>query len=168
MIRIEPFIQTPQGGEMSRRLQQIQQALEGRDRAVKVGLPRGNSPRDLVQIAIWNHFGTRGSGKGFIRNGIAGFGRPIPARPFITLAIWNNRVQLRAQIRAIAVGIIERGENPRVGLGRLGLYAAGLIQHQIAQGVPPPNSELTVRMKGSSRPLIDTGRLRGSITWDYA
>jgi hypothetical protein len=32
-------------------------------------------------------------------------------------------------------------------------------------GVPPPLKPATIARKGSSRPLVDTGRLLSAITW---
>jgi hypothetical protein len=29
----------------------------------------------------------------------------------------------------------------------------------------PPNSPVTIALKGSSKPLIDTGEMRGAVTW---
>lgn len=142
-------------------VRRVERAQRG-PKAVKVGFPRGNVRPDIVQIAIWNHFGTKGGASG------GGWGGPIPPRPFITLAVWNNRRALRTHIRAAALRIVRGEGDVRVELGRLGVYATGLIQKQIADGVPPPNSPITIRMKGSSKPLIDTGRMRGAITWDIA
>ena len=162
MLKITTSMKVARKGDMVRHLQKMQAALKSPEHAVRVGFPAGKAPTDVVQVAIWNHFGTRGGASG------GGWGGPVPARPFITAAIWNNRQQLRAQIRAIALGIVQRGENPRIGLGRLGQYATGLVQGEIVKGVPPPNSPVTIKLKGSSKPLVDTGRLKGAVTWDYA
>ena len=40
---------------------------------------------------------------------------------------------------------------------------AGLIQKKMRDLKNPPNSQMTVEMKGSDNPLIDTGRLVGAI-----
>lgn len=49
-------------------------------------------------------------------------------------------------------------------LERIGIWAVGQIQKRIAQGIPPENADSTVRAKGSSTPLIDSGQFRQSIT----
>jgi hypothetical protein len=41
----------------------------------------------------------------------------------------------------------------------------GVIKQRIANGIAPPNSPYTIARKGSSKPLIDTGQLRNSITY---
>lgn len=48
----------------------------------------------------------------------------------------------------------------------IGEFAVGVIQnHLTSQVMSPPLAQSTIRMKGSSNPLIDTGQLRRSI--DY-
>jgi hypothetical protein len=54
--------------------------------------------------------------------------------------------------------------NHALHLGRLGAYFVGDIKQRIARGILPPNSPATIARKGSSKPLIDTGQLRNSIT----
>lgn len=51
-----------------------------------------------------------------------------------------------------------------VALGRMGLVIESEIKATITRGVAPPNAASTIRRKKSSKPLIDTGRLRASIT----
>lgn len=45
----------------------------------------------------------------------------------------------------------------------LGLRAVGDVQSRIADGIEPAISKATAARKGSTKPLIDTGRLRQSI-----
>lgn len=46
---------------------------------------------------------------------------------------------------------------------KLGVTAVGDVQRKIVNGPFLPNSPTTIAKKGSSRPLIDTGRMRQSI-----
>jgi hypothetical protein len=48
---------------------------------------------------------------------------------------------------------------------RLGAMVAADVQRMIAAGLTPPLKKRTVARKGSSKPLIDTGAFRQSITW---
>jgi hypothetical protein len=50
-------------------------------------------------------------------------------------------------------------------LGLLGTKAVGEIQKRMARGIKPDNAPSTIAAKGSSTPLIDTGRLRQSVTY---
>lgn len=92
------------------------------------------------------------------------YGLGVPRRSFI--ADWEdeNRDRHKAQLRAMAKAVID-GKLPSVenALERLGLLYVGEIQRRIAQGIAPELAESTVKKKGSSVPLIDTGQLRSAI-----
>ena len=45
------------------------------------------------------------------------------------------------------------------------MFQKGLIQRKIVDGTFEPNAPSTIRKKGSSRPLIDTGRMRQSVNF---
>ncbi len=136
-------------GDLRGHIMKIQTALQG-PKAVKVGLPAGKSPADVLDIAAWNHFGTS---------------RGIPPRPFISVAMFKGRGEIRMNLRKIAYEVTVNAKPLTPELQRLGFYGAGLIQTQIASNMPPPNAPSTIARKGSSRTLIDTGRMRQSITW---
>lgn len=167
MVQIKATVKLRRRGNLANHIARLTKGLEGPTK-VKVGLPRGASPAGVIQIAIWQHFGTAGSQTNFISNGVGGFGGPIPARPFITVAMWRHRNEIRRNLRRIAEAVVQRGTPLSAELPRLGLYGAGLIQGQIQSNMGPPNSALTVRIKGSSRTLIDEGRMVQSVTWTLA
>lgn len=50
-------------------------------------------------------------------------------------------------------------------LNQFGSWAVGQVQLRMAQSIPPPLAPETIRRKGSSVTLIDTGQLRSSITF---
>lgn len=127
---------------------------------VKVGFPAGKAGGFNVQKAIWNHFGTRGGASG------GGWGGPIPARPFLTNAVRDNRGTYRNALRVSAKKILLGTTTTRAVLSKLGILAQGHIQASITSMASPPNSPVTVALKGSSNPLIDSGEMRGAVTWD--
>lgn len=47
---------------------------------------------------------------------------------------------------------------------QLALKLQASVQRYIGRGVPPPNAPSTIRAKGSSKPLIDSGVLRSAYT----
>lgn len=126
---------------------------------VKVGFPAGKAPGDIISIAFWNHEGTRGGASG------GGWGGPIPPRPFISQAMHKGRGELRTFLRAEAKGILTGKITMAQALPRLGIWGQQKIQDQIGSNMAPRNSPVTVRLKGSSRTLVDTGRLRSSVSW---
>lgn len=125
-------------------------------RQVKVGFPVGSSN---VDKAIWNEFGTRGGRSG------GGWGGPIPERPFMRNAARNNAAKYLqiagSQVEAILTGKV----GLRGFLGKLGEVAKTDIQKEITALTSPPNSPVTIALKGSSKPLIDTGEMRQSVTY---
>lgn len=93
------------------------------------------------------------------------FGLGVPQRSFIRDWFDENEEANKERIRKLAKAVAE-GKIPsaEMALERFGLYAVGSIQSRIADGIEPELAEETIRRKGSSTPLIDTGTLRSSIT----
>jgi len=102
----------------------------------------------VAQVAQWNHFGTG----------------TIPARPFLTLAMEQHKSEIARIQRRLAQGLLEEKLTLDQALGLLGETAVGFVKQTIADGVPPPNAPSTVAAKGSDKPLINFGQLRGSIS----
>lgn len=127
--------------------------------SVMVGFPRGNVAPAVINRAIWNEFGTRGGASG------GGWGGPIPERPFMRNAMRGNRAKYQTFMRASAKLIMKGERTVDQSLARLGILAQGDIQHEITVLTSPPNAPTTVELKGSSKPLIDTGQMRQAVTW---
>lgn len=132
---------------------------QGNEAKVKVGFPNGKASGDIIAIAVYNHEGTRGGASG------GGWGGPIPPRPFITRAFFKARGELKTFLRAEAKGILTGRIGLAQALPRLGIWGQTKIQDQIGSNMAPKNSATTVRLKGSNKTLIDTGRMRQSVTW---
>ena len=103
----------------------------------------------VIDVAEWNEFGTA----------------TIPERSFIRAWFDEAEPQLRqdfaALMRTVAAGKRTRAEV----LELMGQRMVGQVQARMSAGIPPPNKPATVRRKGSSTPLIDTGVLRSSVTY---
>lgn len=126
---------------------------------VKVGFPAGKVSGDIVMRAIWNHYGTRGGASG------GGWGGPIPPRPFLLNAMRKNRAKYLEAMRKGAKSIIRGQATTRAILAKLGALGQGDVQQEITDLRSPPNAPVTIRLKGSSNPLIDTGEMRSKVTW---
>lgn len=107
----------------------------------------------VLQVAQWMEFGTA----------------TAPARPFIRgyADKYGKRIReyVKEAVRAAATG---KGDPLKI-LPRIGLTAVAGMQTFIrneGEGTYPPNADSTIANKGSSVPLIDTGQLRSSITFD--
>ncbi len=118
-------------------------------RAVKVGV-LGAEGSDTVLVATYNEFGTE----------------TIPERSFLRSTMNTNRAKYRKGLQRALEAIIDGDLDPDRALGLIGLEIVKDIQATITELADPPNAEATIRKKGSSNPLIDTGRLRQSIQFD--
>lgn len=132
---------------------------------VAVGFPAGKIDNDVINRAFWNEFGTRGSGKSFGTPRGGGFGGPIPERPFMRNAMRNNKGKYRQAMKAAAPGLLMGTTSLTQVLSKLGILAQGDIQAEIVSLRSPPNSPVTIAIKGSSNPLIDSGEMHQAVTW---
>lgn len=139
-------------------LSRLQTSLRG-PKKVKVGFPAGEADSDNIQKAVWNEFGTRGGASG------GGWGGPVPERPFMRNAMRENTSKYRNGMRSSAAKILTGKTSITVVLSKLGIMAQGDVQQSITSLSSPPNSPTTIALKGSSNPLIDTGEMRGAVTW---
>ena len=119
------------------------------DKQLKIGFPRSKSTQSNVRKALWNEFGTR----------------RIPARPFLRTSMRNNRAKYLKMAHADAKQILAGSMSIERSLARIGIVAQGDVQMSIVAGNWTPNAPSTVKRKGSSRPLIDTGAMRQAVTW---
>jgi hypothetical protein len=149
-------------------LRRLKTARQLRSKVVEVGFPKGKTDSKIVERAVYNEFGTEGSGKGFSTPRGGGFGGPIPERPFMRNSLRNNRGKYQARLRAAAREIL-RSKDPEAtmlqALRRLGHEAQSDIQAEIVTLTTPANSPLTIELKGSSKPLIDSGRMHQAVTF---
>lgn len=89
------------------------------------------------------------------------YGNPrIPPRPFFRNAISNNSDKWGD----LALKFFKRADS-ETALGMLGESIRGDIIRSIDKTNTPPNSPITIARKGSSKPLVDTGLLRASVTF---
>jgi len=129
--------------------------------AVLVGVPAGAKEDDeastpIAMLAAVHEFGAPS--------------RHIPERPFLRPAITEGRPDFirlnRANMRRVA-----RGRTTiKQALGELGELGKRKVQEKIKAGPfralrPATIAARKRRSEGSSKPLIDTGNLRQSITW---
>lgn len=95
------------------------------------------------------------------------FGLGVPRRSFIRDWYEENQ-EPSAKRLEVCSELVVSGKKTAVGAAELlGLWAQGSIQARIAAGPSdwPPLAASTIKRKGSSKALIDTGQLRSSITF---
>jgi len=131
------------------RAESLKRRLSLREQSVNVGV-LSSSEGDLAVIAATMEYGSPE--------------KKIPARPFLRKALANRR--LLTSVRSIAARYIEGKTDLETALNRLGIVGVAVVQQAIASNIPPPLAPSTIAAKGSSKTLIDTGRLRQSINYE--
>ena len=87
----------------------------------------------------------------------------IPPRPF-----FRNMIKAKASTWGPAIAILLKKDGydaPKV-LGEMGALIAGQLQQSIQDLTSPPNAASTIRRKGASKPLIDTGKMWQSVAFE--
>lgn len=119
---------------------------------VRVGFQKGEATEedgtDICDIAMWNELGTVN----------------MPSRPFMRQSVDDNESKIKAFMKAKKKDLIS-GKSVKSILSEIGIFQKDLIQDKIKKGDFAPNAPSTVRQKKSSRPLIDTGRMRQSVNY---
>jgi len=139
---------TPEGRRLMKELRELS-GLE-----VRIGYQRGtlsgrtddSSRADLVDIAMWNEFGTV----------------DIPSRPFMRDSVDKHEADINYMLAAQKDALLH-GATAREILNTAGIFQQDLIQTEIEQGDFVANAPATVRSKGSDKPLIDTGTMKNSV-----
>lgn len=109
--------------------------------------PDGTS---VVLVATVNNFGSQSQG--------------IPARDFMSQG-GAPAVEATAPIAEALVPLLNQGKvTPADILRDMGPFAEAAFKAKLTEGPWEPNAPATITKKGSSRPLIDTGLLRNSLT----
>ena len=129
----------------------LENVMELGGKQVKVGIQAGSGSHDgvdILDIAIYNHFGTRN----------------IPSRPFVSDCFDKNQGQISEAKKRIVYRVME-GMPASAGLAQLGQWYQDVLKGHIRNGGWVPNAPATIKRKGSSRPLIDTGQLVNSVRW---
>jgi hypothetical protein len=84
----------------------------------------------------------------------------IPARPWLEPGVQQATPLI---LEAIEAGLSADQPMDQI-LETVGVIAAGEVKVYMTQLRTPPNAASTIRRKGSSNPLIDTGAMRQSVT----
>lgn len=119
---------------------------------VRVGFQSGEGTEendvDICDIATWNELGTEHS----------------PSRPFIRQSVDNNAAKINNLLQSEKKKLTN-GTSAEQILKEIGIFQKGLIQREIVSGEFEANAESTIKKKGSSKPLIDTGKMRQSVNY---
>ncbi|MFZ5440466.1 MAG: hypothetical protein ACOZQL_10680 [Myxococcota bacterium] len=123
---------------------------------VKVGVLGKTAVRDLgldnVALAVTHEFGVPGR---------------IPSRPFLRSTFDLKRDDWGNLLARLITKALKGSITVEQVLGLIGQRASADVRNRITVGTSPfvPNAPFTIAQKGSSRPLVDTGRLVQSISY---
>ena len=144
-------IRTSGGGKLEAVLKKAEQA---RAKQIKVGFFSDKKYDDkdetpVALVAALNEFG---------------LGTGTPERPFFRQSIAIIEDGLPKQLAKVLdpttmdVSVADAR--------RIGEYAKGVIQGRIQDLKDPPNTPATIRQKGSSSPLVDTGQMHDAVDFE--
>lgn len=137
---------TPEGEKFMRMLEELA------TKEVRIGFQCGqaseNDGTDICDIAAWNELGTVN----------------MPSRPFMRKSVDENEGKIKSFVKSMKQDLVSGASGAQI-LKKIGIFQKDLIQEKITEGEFAPNAASTVKKKGSSKPLIDTGRMRQSVNY---
>lgn len=118
-------------------------------RGVKIGIMGGGT---VLDYAMYNEFGTS----------------RMPARPFMGTTAERYSKDVVKMVDQLVGNIVDGKSDVERVLSVLGEWYQMKMQQTIrdAKTWAAPNSPETIAQKGSSSPLIDTGRLLGAVRYE--
>lgn len=145
--------------------ERLRRRIAGDTQTVNVGFPatgelvEGEEIR-LAHLAAVHEFGT-------LIHHPNGAEIPIPERSFLRAGIRRNKEKYKRLNRANLLKVLKGELTLEQALGQLGEVAKGDVQVEITDGSFAPLKPATIKRKGSSKPLIDSGQLRQGVQWEY-
>ena len=88
-----------------------------------------------------------------------------PERSFIRATFDENQEQNLELIYRLAQLVVDGKLTREQALNQLGLRFQAQVIDRINSNIPPPLAPATIKRKGSSLALVDTGQLKSSITY---
>ena len=140
----------------------MERAIGFTETGVAAGFPRGklNTPHyksdnpgevgpSIIDVAIKNNYGLG-----------------VPQRDFMTPSAKKWMKFVNESLDQVKEGINTGKIDPEKFLSAMGQKGSDIISKEIIDLDTPPNSPYTIAKKGSSNPLVDTGDMARSTTWE--
>lgn len=125
------------------------------EKGVVAGFPKGrlNTPHyengeSIIDVAIKNNYGMG-----------------VPRRDFMTPSSKKWMKFFSESLDIVRRDILENKIDPDKFLKAMGQKGSDIISKEIIALDTPPNAPSTIAKKGSSNPLVDTGAMARSTTW---
>ena len=109
---------------------------------------RPGTGETVAEVGAKNHFGSKADN--------------IPARPWLDRGLESVQPEINQLVK-------KHGATMPLSelLERIGKIAQNGVQQYIEDLKTPPNSQETKDIKGSENPLVDSGIMMNSVTWEY-
>lgn len=117
--------------------------------SVRVGVLESATYPDgtpVAMVAFWNEYG---AGK-------------TPPRPFFRHTVSDQKKNWVLSVQ----NLMKMHDDPKKVMGLIGEHMRGQIVQSINTWTDPKNSDYTVRMKGFNKPLVWSGQLMRSISFE--
>ena len=138
-------------------IKDIQKSLK--NTVIKVGVPKSKGAKihdesdiSIATVAMVNEFGSPARG--------------IPERSFVRSTVQAEEKNIKKLFQQETKKVIAVTQTTKNMMGLVGEYTSGQIKKTIVALKTPANADSTVASKGSSNPLVDTGQLLQSITYE--
>lgn len=137
-------------------MERIQKAIPDNPKGLTVGIHESAGAHDesddnetVAAIGAKNHFGFTN------KEGIS-----VPARPWLDVGVQSGQKKYERAVKQT----VQQGGSLDDALELVGVFAQSSTQLYVRNLKEPPNAARTIKEKGSSNPLIDTGQMVQSIT----
>ena len=117
----------------------------------QMGIKKEEEEIYIANIAFKNNFGS--------------FKNKIPARPFGSTLIPRYKDKIEKIFKRELYAFLRGEQDLLTAYNRIGITTEGYMKDNLKNGDWKPNSPITVFLKGSSQPLINTGQMRLAITY---
>lgn len=113
------------------------------------GLKENPNPPSIIDVAIWNNYGIG-----------------VPRRDFMTPSSKRWAELCKEKVAEAGDDLLLGKINVKSFLLKLGGDGAEIIKEEIAKLDTPPNAPLTIALKGSENPLVDSGDMLNATTYE--
>lgn len=117
--------------------------------SVRVGVLESATYPDgtpVAMVAFWNEYGTKTS----------------PVRAFFRTTVSDQKKNWVLSVQ----NLMKMHDDPKKVMGLIGEHMRGQIVQSINTWTDPPNAPYTVAMKGFQKPLVESGQLMRSISFE--
>lgn len=100
----------------------------------------------VAMVVFWNEYSTR----------------LAPPRPFFRTTVSDQKSNWIKSVK----NLVQIHNDPKKVMGEMGVAMSEQIKHSIGTWTVPENSAYTERKKGFNKPLVDTGQMLRSISFE--